>query len=107
MLRAGVLAYSLSTDQEENVYGDWLYSLVLGVDDFATALFTNWQELLASETGAFPWQKEWFVGIFSWALKFTLKLWVEREPNLKASSFLEASLPNGQLRLLRINDESI
>lgn len=38
MLHAGVLAYSLSTDQEENVYGD-LYSLMLGVDAFATALF--------------------------------------------------------------------
>lgn len=42
MLHTGVLAYSLGTDQEENVCGD-LYGLMLGVDAFATALFTNWQ----------------------------------------------------------------
>lgn len=32
---------------------------------------------------------------------------VEREPNLKASSFLEAALPNGQLGLLCNSGDSI
>lgn len=67
----------------------------------------NVRELLASETDA-PLTKE----VICWHLFTSTKthfktFLAEREPNLKAFSFLEAALPNGQLRLLCINGDSI
>lgn len=65
------------------------------------------RKLLASETGA-PLTKE----LICWNLFMSTKIHfktflVEREPNLKAPSFMEVDLPNGQLRLLCINGDSI
>lgn len=108
MLHAGVLAYSLSTDQEEkNFYGD-LYGPMLGVDAFATALFTECQGVAYLQDRCPSLTKE----VISWHLIMSTKihfktLLAEREPNLKDSSFLEAALPNRQLRLLCVNGDSI
>lgn len=107
MLHAGVLACSLSTDQEENICGD-LYGPMLAVDAFATALFTKCQGVAYLQDRCPSLTKE----VICWHLFMSTKihfktLLAEREPNLKDSSFLEAALPNRQLRLLCINGDSI
>lgn len=68
------------------------------------------RQLLASHAGA-PLTKEaiWSpvlsVGYFFMGTKTNFKTFCERQSNLEASSFLEAALPNGQLRLLCITGD--
>lgn len=91
---------------EENIYGE-LDSLVLGADAFVTALFANWQGAACLWDKGPSLTKEvvcWHL-FMSTEIRFKTFL-VEREPNLEASSFLEATLPNGQPRLSCINGDS-
>lgn len=109
VLHTVCLLYSLGTDHKENVCRG-LYSLVLDVDGSATAKLTNWQPVACLYIGA-PLTKEviWSpvlsVGYFFMSTKINFKTFCERQSNLEASSFLEAALPSGQLRLLCITGD--